>query len=122
MRENIPLTKSKVFAIRIVNLNKYLCEEKGEFIMSKQILRSGTSIGANLAEAEYANSKKDFLFKQSIALKEAAETKFWLEILHETEYISHAQFESIYQDCVEIIKLLTSSTKTLSEQLNNQHK
>ena len=120
MKENLPLIKGKAFAIRIVNLYKHLRNEKDEFIMSKQILRSGTSIGANLAEGEYASSKKDFLSKQHIALKEAAETRFWLEILFETKFLSQAEFDSIYQDCVEIIKLLTASTKTLSEQLNKK--
>lgn len=104
--------KSKRFAIRIINLYKYLNVEKKEFVISKQVLRSGTSIGANVKEGEYGQSAADFISKMSIALKEAAETSYWLELLAETDYITQEQFESINSDCTELIKILTSIVKT----------
>ena len=113
--------KSKRFAVRIVKLYKYLCEEKHEYVLSKQLLRSGTSIGANLAEAECAISKKDFLSKIYIALKECAETKYWLELLNETEYLTVAQFQSIFSDCEELRKMLSATTKTLNSTLHSPH-
>ena len=91
--------KSKRFAVRIVNLYKYLCGEKKEFVLSKQVLRSGTSIGANIAESECAISEKDFLSKIYIALKECAETIYWLDLLFETDYLSDEQYKSIIGDC-----------------------
>jgi len=103
--------KSKEFAIRIVNLYKYLYEEKKEFIMSKQILRSGTSIGANLAEGDFASSKADFINKIHISLKEASETGYWLELLNKTDYITKEQFDSLYKDCDELMCLLVSIVK-----------
>ena len=106
-------TKCMNFSVRIVNLCKYLTEEKKEFVLSKQVLRSGTSIGANLVEAQNAISKKDFLAKLFISQKECAETQYWLELLMLTEYISKEQYESINNDCTEIIKLLVSTTKKL---------
>lgn len=112
--ENTARYKSKKFAIRIINFYKFLHDEKKEYIMSKQILRSGTSIGANLAESECAISKKDFLAKVYIALKECAETKYWLELFYETEYISKEEFESLYKDCEELRKMLSATTKTMS--------
>ncbi len=115
LKENTAGYKSKRFAIRIVKLYKYLCDTKKEFVLSKQLLRSGTSIGANLAEAECAISKKDFLAKIYISLKECSETKYWLELLYETEYLNKEQFESICRDCEEIRKMLSSSTKTIKE-------
>ena len=84
--------KSKKFSVRIVNLYKYLCDKKNEYVLSKQILRSGTNIGANIAESECAISKKDFLSKIYIALKESAETLYWLDLLYETEYITDSQY------------------------------
>ncbi len=111
--------KSKRFAVRVVNLYKYLCDEKKEFILSKQILRSGTSIGANLAEAGTAISKKDFQSKVYIALKECAETQYWLELLNETDYLTEELFQSLYQDCEELRKMLSATTKTLSSTLNS---
>ena len=111
--------KSKRFAIRTVKLYQYLCDEKREFVMSKQLLRSGTSIGANLAEAECAISKKDFLAKVYIALKECSETKYWLELLHETGYLSGDQFQSIFADCEEIRRMLSATTKTLNSTLHS---
>jgi four helix bundle protein len=114
MEMDIALEKSKHFAIRIVELYKTLCSQKKEFVMAKQILRSGTSIGANLSEAVYAISKKDFLAKKYIALKECAETEYWLELLHNTGYLSDEEFTSLVTDCKEILKLLIAATKTLN--------
>ena len=94
---------------------QYLCEEKKEYVLSKQILRSGTSIGANIREAKRAQSKADFYAKLFISLKEAEETEYWLELLVETEYITKEMFDSVYADGEEIIKLLVSSTKTIKE-------
>ena len=118
-QNNVLLDKSKLFAIRIVNLYKYLCNDKKEYILSKQILRSGTSIGANVKESIYAQSKLDFISKLSIALKEASETEYWLELLYQTEYINSIQFESIHNDCVELLKLLTAIIKSSKRNLNN---
>ena len=109
---NIIVVKSKAFAIRIVKLSKYLNDDKKEFVLSKQILKSGTSIGANVKEAIRGQSKADFYAKMNIALKEASETEYWLEILNETDYIDKGLFESIYSDCTELIKILMSITKT----------
>ena len=104
--------KSFLFAIRIVNLSKYLHTAKKEFVLSRQLLRAGTSIGANVAEAEQAQSKADFISKMDIALKEAAETNYWLRLLHATDYLSETEFPSIYSDCRELEKMLTSIVKT----------
>ena len=104
--------KSRKFAIRIVKLYKYLCEEKNERVLSKQLLRAGTSIGANIAEADYAISRSDFLAKTYISLKETAETIYWLKMLKETEYITSEQYESVYTDAEELRRLLSSITKT----------
>ena len=112
MKDNVVSDKSKAFAIRIVNLYKYLAKEKQEFILSKQLLRSGTSIGANVREAGQAQSKNDFISKMNIALKEASESEYWLELLHETEYLSDEQFVSIYSDCNELNKLLIAIVKS----------
>ena len=116
-KDSTALRKSKLFAIRIVCLYQYLCSEKTEFVLSKQLLRSGTSIGANLAESECAISKKDFLAKVYIALKECAETLYWLELLRETGYLSVLEYDSIHADCEELRKMLSSTTKTLSESI-----
>ena len=110
--ENLILVKSKSFALRIIRLYKYLCDERKEFVLSKQVLRSGTSIGANAKEASLAQSKKDFEAKLSIALKEAGETEYWLELLHESDYIEEKSFESINADNKEIIRILTSILKS----------
>jgi four helix bundle protein len=112
MTENVLLIKAKTFAVRIVNLYKHLCAAKSEYIMSKQLLRSGTSIGANISEANYAQSKRDFIAKMQIALKEAAETEYWLNLLHETNYMDGKEFVSIIADCSEIIRLLVTTLKT----------
>ena len=107
--------KSKAFAVRIIKLYKYLCDEKKEFTLSKQLLRSGTSIGANVKEAVRGQSKPDFIAKMSIALKEASETEYWLELLYETEYLDKIQFDSIYADNQELIKILMSIVKSSNE-------
>ena len=109
--------KSKRFAVRIVKAFQYLCEEKKEYVMSKQILRCGTSIGANLAESVTAISRKDFLSKIYIALKECSETLYWLELLYETDYLSCSMFISMKQDCEELYRLLSAVTKTLNDTL-----
>ena len=113
--------KSKRFAVRIVKLYKYLCDEKHEYVLSKQLLKSGTSIGANLAEAECAISKKDFLSKIYISLKECAETKYWIELLYETDFLTEEQFTSILADCEELRKMLSATTKTLNSTLHSPH-
>ena len=107
--------KSVRFAVRIVKLSRYLREEKREYELSKQILKSGTSIGANIAEAEYAISRKEFLSKNYIAFKECAETLYWLHLLKETEFINGEMYQSLYADCEELRKLLSSITKTIRE-------
>ena len=113
--ENVCLEKSSAFAIRIVNLYNYLKSTKREFTMSHQLLRSGTSIGANVAEAEFAISREDFINKMHISLKEASETLFWLSLLNDTGYIEESGFKSIAKDCEEIIKILISSLKTAKD-------
>ena len=117
MPENIVRDKSKKFALRIIRLYKLLCEEKREFVMSKQLLRSGTSIGANICEASHSMSKKEFILKMNISLKEAAETEYWLELLHEAEFITQNEYSSIYHDCSEIKSLLVSIIKTANNNL-----
>ena len=115
MGGNAVKDKSKAFALRIIKLYQYLCDEKREFVLSKQILRSGTSIGANVREAQRGQSKPDFYAKMNIALKEADETAYWLELLYESGFIEKPSYESMYADCNEIIKLPTSVTKTHNE-------
>ena len=105
--------KSRDYAIRIINCYKFLTEEKKEFVMSKQLLRAGTSIGANTRESKNAQSKPDFLSKLNVALKEADETEYWLDLLHATDYLDDKIFNSLNNDCVEIIKMLTAIIKTL---------
>jgi len=107
-QDNTIVIKSKAFAIRIIRLYQFIQSEKKEFTLSKQLLRSGTSIGANVKEGIRGYSKKDFRFKLGIALKEASETEYWLELLFETDYITEIQFQSILRDCVELIKILTA--------------
>lgn len=117
--ENVLLEKSKKFAIRIVGLYKYLTQNpdisKREFVLSKQILKSGTSIGANARESRRAQSTADFISKLSIAEKEADETTYWLELLYATDYINQEIYDSLYADCEELIKLLASIIKTISK-------
>ena len=112
MKENIIVDKSKKFAVRIVRLYQYMCSTKKEYILSKQLLRSGTSIGANVKEAVRGQSRLDFYAKMNIALKEASETEYWIELLYETNYLSEQEFESIYYDCQELLKILMSITKS----------
>ncbi len=112
MGDNVIESKSFSFAVRIVNLYKHITTEKNEYILSKQLLRCGTSIGANVAEGERAQSKADFYSKMSVALKEANETEYWLRLLYKTEYLTENQFESINSDNKEIIALLTSICKS----------
>lgn len=114
-RDNAILKKSKGFAIRIIRLYQYLCKTKREYVLAKQLLRCGTSIGANVREAQQGQSKKDFVAKMNIASKEAVETEYWLELLHETEYLTDEEFSSIHADCAEIIRLLVAIVKTSQE-------
>lgn len=109
---NILENKSFEFAVRIVNLRKFLVREKNEYILSKQLMRSGTSIGANVSEAQRAQSKADFVSKMSIALKEANETNYWLKLLYRTDYIDEKQFGSMVGDLDEIISILVSICNT----------
>jgi four helix bundle protein len=112
MKDNLIQGKTYVFAIRIVKLYKYLVENKKEFVLSKQILRSGTSIGANVEEGIGGQSKKDFLSKISIAYKESRETGYWLRILKDTDYLKEKDFQSIFCDLEEIQKILSKIIKT----------
>ena len=112
MTVNVTKDKSKRFALRIIRLYKWLTSEKKEFVLAKQLLRSGTSIGANAREAERGQSKQDFYAKYNIALKEADETAYWLELLYESGDLTEDEFNSIYSDCEELIRLLVSITKT----------
>ena len=120
-KENVLKDKSYKFALRIVKLCRFLTEEKKDFILSKQILRSGTSIGANIAEGGQAQSKPDFVHKLSIAHKEAFETEYWLCLLRDGEYITEKQAESLIFDCNELQKILTTSIKTAKDRLKNSN-
>ncbi|HEU4859768.1 MAG TPA: four helix bundle protein [Chitinophagaceae bacterium] len=119
MRENTIRNKSFAFAIRIVKLYQFLCEAKKKFILSKQLLRSGTAVGALIREAEHAESKTDFKHQMSIAQKEINETIYWLELPKATGYLTDEQFQSINKDAVEIIKLLTSIIKSTKANINH---
>jgi four helix bundle protein len=119
MKDIIIKTKSYAFAIRIVKLYKFLNGEKKEFVLSKQLLRCGTSVGALIREAEHAESKSDFKHKLSVAQKEINETIYWLDLLKDTNYLVLEQYESIQKDAVEIIKIITSIIKTLKSAPNN---
>ncbi len=112
MRENIIKSKSFEFALRVVKLHRYLAGEKYEFVLSKQLLRSGTSIGVLVRESEHAESKADFIHKLSIALKEANETEYWLELLYKSDYIDETNYTSHVSEIKEILKLLISIIKT----------
>ena len=114
--------KSYAFAIRMVKMVKYLQEEKKEFVLSKQALRSGTAIGALVREAEFAQSTADYINKFNVALKEANETYYWLNILRDTEYLDEEQYNSISKDCSELIAILVSSIKTLKNKMNESKK
>ena len=117
MKENIVKNKSFTFAVRIVKLYQYLCENKREFVLSKQLLRSGTSVGAMIREAEHAETKNDFKHKLAIAQKEINETIYWLELLKETAYLNDEEFISINEDATEIIKLLTTIIKSVKSSI-----
>jgi four helix bundle protein len=117
MKENIVKNKSFTFAVRIVKLYQYLCENKREFVLSKQLLRSGTSVGAMIREAEHAETKNDFKHKLAIAQKEINETIYWLELLKETAYLNDEEFISINEDATEIIKLLTTIIKSVKSNI-----
>ena len=115
MDNHIARNKSMDFALRIVKLYQYLCSDKKEFVLSKQLLRSGTSVGANLSESKYAQSKSDFISKCSISLKEIAETEYWLELLYKTDFLDEKQYTSINSDCSRIAKILTAIVKTAKQ-------
>lgn len=118
MKNNIVRNKSFDFAVRIVKLYQYLNNDKKEFILAKQLLRSGTSVGAMIREAEHAESKSDFIHKFAIAQKEANETVYWLELLKATDYFNEKEFQNISNDAIAILKLITSILKTSKSQLN----
>ncbi len=111
-KDNVIVDKSKAFALKIIALYKKLCKENNEYILSKQLLKSGTSIGANVKEAIRGQSKADFYAKIYISLKEASETEYWLELLHESNYIDDTTFNDIYTDCQELLKILMAITKS----------
>ena len=115
MKENLLIDKSIVFAARIVKLHQYLIKNKKEMVISKQIVRSGTSVGANINEANYGQSKADFISKMHIALKETAETEYWLKLLTMSEYITEDMGKSLLNDCLEIKRMLIASCKTAKE-------
>ena len=117
MKENLLIDKSITFAARIVKLNQYLSKNKKEYIISKQIVRSGTSIGANINEANYGQSKADFVSKMHIALKETAETEYWIKLLQMSEYIDEKMSASLLEDCLEIKRILVASINTAKENM-----
>ncbi|MBL0359380.1 MAG: four helix bundle protein [Chitinophagaceae bacterium] len=112
MKQNILKEKSFAFAVRIVNLYKYLKKQHGEYIISQQLIRSGTSVGALIREAEHAESTKDFIHKLNVGLKEANESKYWLDLLAATDFLTTDMFDSLNRDCEELLKLLIASVKT----------
>ncbi len=116
-QENVLKKKSYKFALRIIKLYKHLCATQKEYVLSKQVLRSGTSIGANVTEGNQAQSKADFIHKMSIGLKEAFETEYWLCLLRDSKYLTKSQSESLINDCNELQKILTASIKTSKRQL-----
>lgn len=120
MKDSIIYNKSIEFAIRIINLSKYLVAEKKEFVMSKQLLRSGTSIGANVSESLSAESDSDFIHKLSISQKEANETAYWLLLLYKTDYLNQKEYQSMNNDCEELCKIITSIILTKKENLKNK--
>ena len=119
MKDNILIDKSIDFGARIVKLYRYLVKTKHETVISKQILRSGTSIGANINEAQYGNSKADFIAKLHIALKESAETEYWLHILQKSDYLDDNLSASLLNDCLEIKRILIASINTAKDNVNN---
>ncbi len=119
MKKSIVKEKSKVFALNVINLYKYLTIDKREYVISKQLLRSGTSIGANVNEALCSISKKEYLSKMYISYKEASESQYWLELLRESNYINEYDFDTINKKCEELRKILSSITKTTKENFNS---
>lgn len=119
VKENLVEQKSQDFALRIVKLYQYLAFEKKEYVLSKQLLRSGTSIGANIAEAQCGITRKDFLAKMYIAYKECAETKYWLNLLYQADYMNSTQYESVFEDCTDLLKILAAITKTTETEKSN---
>lgn len=117
MGESVLRDKSYTFAIEIVKLSQKLQKESKEYVLSKQILRSGTAIGALIAEAEFGQSKADFIHKLTIALKEANETKYWLNLLKDTGFLNQTKFEALYSSCLELIRILVASIKTTKSSL-----
>ena len=115
MRKSILKEKSYKFAIRSVDLNRYLRDQKHEFVLSKQVLRCGTAVGALIREAEFGQSRADFRSKMYIALNEANETEYWLNLLKDTNYINKTQFESLSDDCKELIRMLVATVKTTAK-------
>jgi four helix bundle protein len=120
MKENLILVKSKAFALRVIKLYEYLQKKKKEFVISKQIVRSGMSIGANAKEASLAQSKPAFIAKMNISLAECGETEYWLELLYESGYIEKEAFDSLYKDNKELLKMLTSIIKSARESLKKE--
>jgi len=119
MKDNVIITKSFQFAVRVVNLFKILVSRK-EFVLSKQFLRSGTSVGANIREAHNGESDKDFIHKLAISQKECDETRYWLELLKETEFLNEAEFNSIYNDATELLKILKSIIVSTKKRINQK--
>ena len=119
MKDSVIREKSFKFAVSIVKLNQFMNDTHKEYVLSKQILRSGTSIGANVREAGHAQSKKDFLYRMQIALKEASETEYWLDLLIETGYIDTNLATSLKNDCIELLKLLTACVKSTRKSLES---
>ena len=112
--------KSFVFAVKIIGVYQHISEIKKDFMLSKQLVKSATSVGANINEAVMGISKKDFLFNMNTALKDAQETEYWLRLLHETHYLSEREFQSIYDDSIELLKMLTSIVKTSRENISQE--
>lgn len=122
MRESVLSDKSFQFAIRVIKLYRYLCVEKNEYVLSKQLERSGTAIGALISEGCYAESKSDFVHKYGIAQKECNETMYWLRLLYATEFINQKEFDSMIFDATELMKLITSSIITAKKSIGNKRK
>lgn len=120
MKENVVKTKSLEFAIRVVRLNQFLTSEMKEFVISKQVLRSGTSVGAMVREAEHAESKPDFIHKLAIAQKEINETLYWLELLFKTDYLNKKEYDALVLHATELLRLLTSIIKTSKSRLKKR--
>ncbi len=117
-QDSIVRQKSFDFAVRIVRLYRHLCEDRKEFVLSKQLLRAGTSVGANIHEALHGQTRRDFGAKMNISLKEISETEYWLNLLHATDYLTDSAYQSIHTDCVELLKILTAISKTVTPHEN----